>query len=140
MQAVCWYGTQDIRVTTTPDPQIINSRDAIVQVRATTISDSDLHLYDGYVPTMKEGDIIGHEFMGQIVEIGKEVKNLHKGDRVVIPSVIACGHCCYCRHSLWSLCDNSNPSARMAEASYGFSPVGTYGSSYLYGGYSGSHA
>lgn len=140
MKAVCWYGAHNVRVENTPDPGIINPRDAIVRVQATTICGSDLHLYDGYIPTMEPGDIIGHEFMGEVVEVGKEITNLQKGDRVVVPSVIACGRCYYCQHNLWSLCDNSNPNAWMAEAAYGFSPAGIYGYSHVYGGYAGSHA
>ncbi|GCE45845.1 threonine dehydrogenase-like Zn-dependent dehydrogenase [Thermosporothrix hazakensis] len=140
MRAVCWNGITNVQIERVPDPQIINPRDAIVKVTATTICGSDLHLYDGYIPTMQKGDVIGHEFMGEVVEVGKEVKTLRKGDRVVVPSVIACGKCYYCRNNLWSLCDNSNPNAWMAEAMYGFAPAGIYGYSHLYGGYGGSHA
>ncbi len=140
MKAACWYGAHDVRVKNTPDPEIINPRDAIVRVRATTICGSDLHLYDGYIPTMEPGDIIGHEFMGEVVDVGREVTNLKVGDRVVVPSTISCGRCYYCQRGLWSLCDNSNPNAWMAEGMYGFSPAGIYGYSHLYGGYAGSHA
>src|SRR5581483_4512484 len=105
MKAACWYGAHDVRVKNTPDPEIINPRDAIVRVRATTICGSDLHLYDGYIPTMEPGDIIGHEFMGEVVDVGREVTNLKVGDRVVVPSTISCGRCYYCQRGLWSLCD-----------------------------------
>ena len=111
MKAVCWNGKKDIRVETVPDPQILNSRDAIIKVTSTAICGSDLHLYHGYVPTMKDGDILGHEFMGEVVEVGRNVENLQKGDRVVVPFCIACGNCHYCVNQLWALCDNSNPDA-----------------------------
>lgn len=140
MKAVCWYGKNDVRVETTPDPEILNPRDAIVKITVTTICGSDLHLYDGYIPTMEPGDIIGHEIMGEVVDVGKEVSNVKKGDRVVVPSIIACGRCRYCRNNLWSLCDNSNPNAAMTEAMYSFSPAGIYGYSHLYGGYAGAQA
>jgi threonine dehydrogenase-like Zn-dependent dehydrogenase len=140
MKAACWYGTQDMRVETAPDPEIINPHDAIIRVIATTICGSDLHLYDGYIPTMEPGDIIGHEFIGEVVDVGKEVKNLQKGDRVIVPSIIACGQCYFCRNNLWSLCDNTNPNAWMTEAFYGFTPAAIYGYSHLYGGYAGSMA
>jgi threonine dehydrogenase-like Zn-dependent dehydrogenase len=140
MKAVCWNGVQDVRVETVPEPRIVNPRDAIVRVRATTICGSDLHLYDGYIPSMEKGDIIGHEFMGEVVEVGKEVKNIKQGDRVVVPSVIACGRCYFCKNGLWSLCDNSNPNAAMTEAGYAFTPAAIYGYSHLYGGYAGSQA
>jgi threonine dehydrogenase-like Zn-dependent dehydrogenase len=140
MKATCWYGVHDVRVETVPDPSIINPHDAIIKVNATSICGSDLHLYDGYIPTMQQGDIIGHEFMGEVVEVGKEVRNLQRGDRVVVPSIISCGHCYYCRNNLWSLCDNTNPNAGIAEAAYGFAPAGIYGYSHAYGGYAGSQA
>src|SRR5256714_15009485 len=106
MKALCWYGTHKVRVENVPDPQIINPRDAIVKITTTAICGSDLHLYDGYIPTMEKGDILGHEFMGQVVEVGKGVENLKKGDRVVVPFTISCGYCEYCSMQLWSLCDN----------------------------------
>lgn len=140
MKAACWYGSHDIRVETVPDPEIINGRDAIIKITSTAICGSDLHLYDGYIPTMEKGDIMGHEFMGEVVETGKEVSNLKKGDRVVVPFTIACGHCYFCEHNLWSLCDNSNPNAAMAEAMYGYSASGLFGYSHLYGGYAGGQA
>jgi threonine dehydrogenase-like Zn-dependent dehydrogenase len=140
MRALCWFGINDVRVTTVPDPKILNPRDAIVQVSSSAICGSDLHLYNGYIPTMKAGDILGHEFMGEVVEVGEAVKNLKVGDRVVVPFTIACGNCFYCERDLWSLCDNSNPKAWMAEALYGFSPAGLFGYSHLMGGYAGGQA
>ncbi|MGF1588955.1 MAG: zinc-dependent alcohol dehydrogenase [Pleurocapsa sp.] len=140
MKAVCWHGAHDVRVETVPDPQILNPRDAIIKVTSTAICGSDLHLYEGNIPTMESGDILGHEFMGEVVETGKEVKNLQKGDRVVIPFTISCGGCFFCQKDLWSLCDNSNPNAWMAEKLYGHSPAGLYGYSHLLGGYAGGQA
>lgn len=140
MKAVCWYGIRDVRVLDVPEPRILNPRDAIVEVTSTTICGSDLHIYDGYVPTMRQGDILGHEFMGRIVEIGSEVTNLRVGDRVVVPFTISCGECFYCQHGMWSLCDNSNPNAWMAEKVFGYTPAGIYGYSHLMGGYAGGQA
>lgn len=139
MRALCWFGTEDVRMETVPDPKILNARDAIVRVTATAICGSDLHLYDGYVPTMEKGDILGHEFMGEVVDIGKE-NGLKKGDRVVVPFAIGCGRCYYCKQDLWSLCDNSNPNAEMADKLYGFSGAGLFGYSHIYGGYAGGQA
>jgi threonine dehydrogenase-like Zn-dependent dehydrogenase len=140
MQAVCWYGKGDVRVETVPEPQLTNPRDAIVRTTLTAICGSDIHLYDGYIPTMHKGDILGHEFMGEIVEVGKEVKNLKPGDRVVVPFTLACGRCFFCQKHLWSLCDNSNPNAWMAEQVYGYSPSGLFGYSHMLGGYAGGQA
>ena len=140
MKAVCWHGAQDVRVETVPDPKILNPRDAIIKITSTAICGSDLHLYEGNIPTMESGDILGHEFMGEVVETGKEVKNLKKGDRVVVPFTISCGGCFFCNKDLWSLCDNSNPNAWMAEKFYGHSPSGIYGYSHLLGGYAGGQA
>ena len=140
MKAVCWHGSQDVRVDTVPDPKILNPRDAIIKITSTAICGSDLHLYEGNIPTMESGDILGHEFMGEVVETGREVKNLKKGDRVVVPFTIACGGCFFCNKDLWSLCDNSNPNAWMAEKFYGHSPSGIYGYSHLLGGYAGGQA
>jgi threonine dehydrogenase-like Zn-dependent dehydrogenase len=123
-----------------PDPKILNPRDAIIRITRTAICGSDLHLYDGYIPTMEKGDILGHEFMGEVVEVGSENKELKKGDRVVVPFTIACGHCFFCERELWSLCDNSNPNAWMAEKLYGFSPSGLFGYSHMMGGYAGGQA
>jgi threonine dehydrogenase-like Zn-dependent dehydrogenase len=140
MKAVCWHATEDVRVEQVPDPQILRPRDAIVRVTSTAICGSDLHLYDGYIPTMKSGDILGHEFMGEVVEVGPDVKKLRVGDRVVVPFAIGCGQCWYCQHDYWSLCDNSNPNAFMLEAFYGYSGSGLFGYSHLFGGYAGGQA
>ncbi|HZQ62943.1 MAG TPA: alcohol dehydrogenase catalytic domain-containing protein, partial [Casimicrobiaceae bacterium] len=140
MRATCWHGVHDVRVEQVPDPKILNPRDAIVKISSTAICGSDLHLYDGYVPTMMSGDILGHEFMGQVVEVGREVKNLKVGDRVVVPFPIACGNCFFCRQELFSLCENSNPNAAMAEKMWGHSPCGIFGYSHLTGGYAGGQA
>lgn len=140
MKAVVWHGKSDVRVDRVPDPEIINPRDIIVQVTSTAICGSDLHLYDGFIPTMRRGDVLGHEFMGEVVEIGDAVNNLRSGDRVVVPFAIACGGCYFCGHELWSLCDNSNPNAFMAEQLWGQSPAGLFGYSHLTGGYAGGQA
>lgn len=140
MKALCWYGTEDVRVENVMEPKILNPRDAIVRVTSTAICGSDLHLYDGYIPTMEKGDILGHEFMGEVVDIGPEVRNLKIGDRVVVPFTISCGHCYFCEQKQWSLCDNSNPNAEMADKAYGYSGSALYGYSHLYGGYAGGQA
>ena len=140
MKALCWHGANDVRVDNVPDPTIINPRDAIVKITSTAICGSDLHLYDGFIPTMQSGDIMGHEFMGEVVELGSQVKNLKKGDRVVIPFTISCGSCFFCNRDLWSLCDNSNPNAGLAEKMFGHSPAGLFGYSHLTGGYAGGQA
>jgi threonine dehydrogenase-like Zn-dependent dehydrogenase len=140
MNAVCWYGKHDVRVTQVDPPAILNRRDAIVKVRATSICGSDLHIYNGFVPRMKKGDILGHEFIGEVVEAGPEVRNLQIGDLVVVPASISCGNCFFCQNELWSLCDNSNPNAGMAEEMFGYSESGMFGSSHLYGGYAGGQA
>src|SRR4051794_2787538 len=140
MKAACWYGTHDVRVVNVPEPKILNPRDAIVKVTSTAICGSDLHLYDGYIPSMEAGDILGHEFMGEVIEVGKGVKNLKEGDRVVVPFAIACGRCSYCEHQLFSLCDNSNPNATKNAKLNGFSGAGLFGYSHLYGGYAGGQA
>jgi threonine dehydrogenase-like Zn-dependent dehydrogenase len=140
MRAVCWNGKTDMRVETVPDPEILNPRDAIVKITSTAICGSDLHLYDGYVPTLKKGDILGHEFMGEVVELGREVKNLKIGDRVVVPFTISCGHCFFCQKGLWSLCDNSNPNSWIAEKLMGHSPAGLFGYTHMMGGYAGGQA
>src|ERR671912_147064 len=111
MKAVCWEGTNQIRVENVPDPTILNPRDAIVRITSTAICGSDLHLLDGFIPTMRKGDILGHEFMGEVVDVGDANKKLKVGDRVVVPFTIACGACFFCERQLWSLCDNSNPNA-----------------------------
>jgi threonine dehydrogenase-like Zn-dependent dehydrogenase len=140
MKAVCWHGANDVRVETVPDPTILNPRDAILKVTATTICGSDLHIYDGFIPTMQPGDIIGHEFLGEVVEIGSEVNQLKKGDRVVVSSIIGCGQCPYCSQQMWSLCDNSNPNGWMQEPLMGFGTAGIFGYSHMFGGYAGSQA
>src|SRR5690242_21827369 len=121
MRALCWNGKQSVTVCSVPDPTILNPGDAIVRVTSTAICGSDLHLYDGYVPTMKKGDILGHEFMGEVVEVGREVSNLKIGDRVVVPFPIACGNCWSCKHELYSVCENSNPNSGLAEKLFGHS-------------------
>jgi threonine dehydrogenase-like Zn-dependent dehydrogenase len=140
MKAICWNGITDVRVETVPDPRMLNPRDAIVRVKATTICGSDLHLYDGYIPSMEKGDILGHEFMGEVMEVGSSVKNLRPGDRVVVPSVISCGNCFYCKQGQFSLCDNSNPNPKLADKLWGQCPCGIFGYSHMMGGYAGSHA
>ena len=140
MKALCWYGKYDVRVQDVPEPEILNPRDAIIRITTTAICGSDLHLYDGYIPTMRKGDILGHEFMGEVVDIGSAITNLKIGDRVVVPFTIACGKCFFCRQALWSACDNSNPNASMAETLYGFSGSGLFGYSHMMGGYAGGQA
>jgi threonine dehydrogenase-like Zn-dependent dehydrogenase len=140
MRATCWFGKEDVRVEQVPDPTILNPGDMIIRVTLAAICGSDLHLYGGYIPTMQKGDILGHETMGEVVAIGKSVTKHKVGDRVVIPFSIGCGHCYYCDHDLWSLCDNSNPNAGMAEKMYGSSAAGIYGYSHLFGGYAGGQA
>jgi len=129
-----------MRVEEVPDPQILNPRDAIVRITLSAICGSDLHLYNGFIPTMKNGDIIGHEFMGEVVEIGSGVKNLKVGDRIVVPFPISCGNCFFCQKGMFSLCENSNPNADKAELLWGHSPAGIYGYSHLLGGYAGGQA
>jgi threonine dehydrogenase-like Zn-dependent dehydrogenase len=140
MRATCWHGTRSVRVDEVPEPKILNARDAILRITRTAICGSDLHLYNGFVPTMRSGDVLGHEFMGEVVEVGSGVKNLSKGDRVVVPFPIACGHCAQCERELYSLCENSNPNAWMAEKMWGYSPCGIFGYSHLLGGYAGGQA
>ena len=140
MKATCWEGKRRIRVKEVPDPKILNSRDAIVRVTSTAICGSDLHLLNGYVPTMEKGDILGHEFMGEVVEVGRAIKTLNVGDRVVVPFPIACGNCNMCQRDLWSLCENSNPNAWMANKLWGHSTAGMFGYSHLTGGYAGGQA
>ena len=140
MKANCWNGTTRLAVEDVPDPQILNPRDAILRITSTAICGSDLHIYDGYIPTMMKGDILGHEFMGEVVEVGAGVKNLKVGDRVVTPFPIACGQCYYCQSGSHSLCENSNPNAWMAEKLWGHSPAGLFGYSHMLGGYAGGQA
>jgi threonine dehydrogenase-like Zn-dependent dehydrogenase len=140
MRAVCYRGVNHLEVENVPDPKILNPHDAIVRVRLTTTCGSDLHLLDGYIPTMQKGDIIGHEFMGEIVETGPEVRKVKRGDRVVVTPVIGCGQCWFCENQLWSLCDNTNPNAGIPERLWGQSVAGIFGYSHMLGGYAGSHA
>jgi threonine dehydrogenase-like Zn-dependent dehydrogenase len=140
MKAVVWHGTNDVRVERVPDPEIVNPRDAIVRVTTTAICGSDLHLLNGFIPTMKEGDILGHEFMGEVVAVGRANHALKVGDRVVVPFTIACGRCFFCERQMWSACDNSNPNAWMAEKLYGFAGSGLFGYSHMMGGYAGGQA
>lgn len=140
MRALCWHGKNDVRVDTVPDPTLLNDRDAIIKITSTAICGSDLHIYNGFIPMMQEGDILGHEFMGEVVEVGKGVGNLKVGDRVIVPFTISCGGCFFCEQSLWSLCDNSNPNAPLAEKVYGYSPSALFGYSHLFGGYAGGQA
>ena len=140
MRANCWIGKKDVRVETVPDPKILNRQDAIVKITSTAICGSDLHLYNGFVPSMESGDILGHEFMGEVVETGPDVRNLRKGDRVVVPFPIACGRCLSCQRGLFSVCENTNPNAHLAEAMWGHSPCGVYGYSHMLGGYAGGQA
>ncbi|MCM0080747.1 glutathione-dependent formaldehyde dehydrogenase [Geomonas sp. Red32] len=140
MKAVVWHGKHDVRVDEVPAPRILNPQDAIVRVTLTGLCGSDLHLYDGLIPTMQKGDILGHEFVGEVVEVGSKITNLAAGDRVIVPFPIACGECWYCKKELYALCDNSNPNSWMLEKIYGDSGAGIFGYSHLYGGYSGGQA
>jgi len=140
VRALCWNGINDLRLEDVPDPSIVNPRDAILRVGLTTTCGSDLHFIDGYIPTMEKGDVIGHEFMGEVVEVGPEVRDVRVGDRVVVPSFIACGSCSFCRRELWSLCDNTNPNWAVQEPLLGYPTAGIYGYTHAFGGYAGSHA
>jgi len=140
MKAVCWMGKRDVRVERVPDPQILNTRDAIIRITSTAICGSDLHLYNGFVPSMEKGDILGHEFMGEVVDVGRDVSKLKPGDRVVVPFPIACGVCQNCKRELYSCCENSNPNAWMAQKMWGHSPAGIFGYSHMVGGYAGGQA
>jgi threonine dehydrogenase-like Zn-dependent dehydrogenase len=140
MRANVWSGRNTVQVENVPDPEILNDRDAIVKISSTAICGSDLHLYDGYIPTMKRGDILGHEFMGEVVEAGAGVTNLAVGDRVVVPFPIACGDCWSCKHELYSVCENSNPNSGIAEKMFGHSTCGIFGYSHITGGYAGGQA
>jgi threonine dehydrogenase-like Zn-dependent dehydrogenase len=140
MRALCWHGKNDVRVDNVPDPKILAPTDCIVKVTTTAICGSDLHLLDGFMPTMKSGDILGHEFMGEVVEVGSSVKKLKAGDRVLVPFTIACGECFFCKKGLTSCCDVSNPNAKMAAKVLGHSPSGLFGYSHLMGGFPGGQA
>ncbi|HEX2636316.1 MAG TPA: zinc-dependent alcohol dehydrogenase [Gemmatimonadales bacterium] len=140
MKAVCWEGKKNVRVEEVPDPKILNTQDVILRVTSTAICGSDLHLYNGFVPGMERGDVVGHEFMGEVMEVGPAVRNLKTGDRVVVPFPIACGECAMCRRDLFSVCENSNPNGWMAEKLWGHSPAGIFGYSHLLGGFAGGQA
>ncbi|MFL5684205.1 MAG: alcohol dehydrogenase catalytic domain-containing protein, partial [Chloroflexota bacterium] len=140
MKATVWSGRNSVEIQDVPEPRIVDPHDAIVKVSSTAICGSDLHLYDGYVPTMLRGDILGHEFMGEVVDVGADVSGLSVGDRIVVPFPIACGRCWSCQHELYSLCENSNPNAWMAEKMWGYATGGIYGYSHLTGGYAGGQA
>ncbi len=141
MKANCWMGALRVEVRDVPDPKILNPRDAIVRITSTAICGSDLHMYDGYVPTMEKGDILGHEFMGEVVEVGPgAASKLAVGDRVVVPFPIACGACLACERRAYSLCENSNPNAAIAEKMLGFATAGIFGYSHMTGGYAGGQA
>ena len=140
MKAVCWHGTEKVSVDQVPDPGIQQPGDAIVRVTSTAICGSDLHLYGGMIPQMEKGDVLGHEFMGEIMEVGSEVRTLKVGDRVVVPFVIACGECHYCKRDLWALCERTNPDAHKLQKLYGHAGAGLFGYSHLYGGYAGGQA
>jgi threonine dehydrogenase-like Zn-dependent dehydrogenase len=140
MKATCWMGKKNVKVETVPDPQIINGQDAIIRVTSTAICGSDLHLYNGFIPSMEKGDVLGHEFMGEVMEVGPSVKQLKVGDRVVVPFTIACGVCGQCQRQLFSTCENTNPNAWMAEKMWGHSPAGLFGYTHMLGGYAGGQA
>jgi threonine dehydrogenase-like Zn-dependent dehydrogenase len=140
MKALCWHGKGSVKVDTVPDPKIQEDGDAIIKISATAICGSDLHLFDGYQPTMESGDILGHEPMGEVIEVGRGVTKLKKGDRVVVPFVIACGSCFFCKRTEYSMCDTTNPNAEIARKAMGQSPAGLFGFSHMLGGYAGGQA
>jgi threonine dehydrogenase-like Zn-dependent dehydrogenase len=141
MRALTWQGRHDVRVETVPDPEIVNPRDAILKITSTAICGSDLHLYDGYIPTLRPGDVLGHEFMGEVVETGSQ-STLKKGQRVVVPFTVSCGDCFFCKHEIYSGCDNSNPAetADASELMMGHAMGGAFGYAHLTGGYAGGQA
>src|SRR5690606_23083975 len=140
MRALCWHGKKDIRCDTVPDPRIEDPRDAVVKVSSCAICGSDLHLYDGFMPGMEHGDIMGHEFMGEVVEVGSANKKLKVGDRVVVPFTIVCGECDQCRRGNFSVCERTNRNAEMAAKAFGHSGAGLFGYTHLTGGFAGGHA
>ena len=140
MRALVWHGSEDVRIEQVPDPNILKPRDAIIRVTSTAICGSDLHLYAGLIPSLMPGDILGHEFMGEVVEVGSAVTNRAIGDRVVVPAPICCWRCFFCRRDLWSMCDNGNAKAQLAETAYGYSGAGIFGYSHAFGGYAGGQA
>ncbi|HEY0010472.1 MAG TPA: zinc-dependent alcohol dehydrogenase [Candidatus Paceibacterota bacterium] len=140
MKALTFHGTKKVAVEEVPDPVIKHPKDVVIRITSTAICGSDLHLFGGYIPTVQDGDILGHEFMGEIVDIGTEVTKLKIGDRIVVPFVISCGECEYCTEGRTSLCDRSNPNKELAEKVFGYSPAGLYGFSHMFGGYCGGQA
>ncbi|MBE0596481.1 MAG: alcohol dehydrogenase catalytic domain-containing protein, partial [Desulfuromonadales bacterium] len=140
MKAVCWQGKHDVRVETVPEPRLLSPTDAILQVTAAAIGGTDLHLYDALLPGVLPGDILGHEFMGVVVEVGSRVSRLRAGDRVVVPAAIGCGVCWFCRQEQWGLCDNTHPSPREAETVHGFAGAGRFGMGRRFGGFAGGQA
>ena len=140
MKALTWHGKHDIRCESVPDPKILDERDAIIKVTACAICGSDLHIYDGMIPKMQSGDVLGHETMGEVVEIGRGVERLKVGDRVVVPFTIACGECFFCRKGFFSGCERTNPDRKIAEEMWGHSPAGLFGYSHILGGYAGGQS
>jgi threonine dehydrogenase-like Zn-dependent dehydrogenase len=140
MKALVWMGKRNVEVQTVEDPKILNPRDCIVKITSTAICGSDIHLYNGYIPTLEKGDILGHEFMGEVIEVGPKVKKIRVGDRVVVPFTISCGQCIHCARQQFSVCDNTNPNWHVAESMMGFSPAGIFGYSHMTGGYAGGQA
>jgi threonine dehydrogenase-like Zn-dependent dehydrogenase len=140
MKAICWHGTSDVRYDTVPDPKIADPGDVIVRITSTAICGSDLHLYDGFMPTMQAGDVLGHEPMGEVVEVGSGVTTLKIGDRIVVPFTISCGTCWFCQRQMYSLCDTSNPNAEIARKAMGHSPAALLGYSHMLGGFAGGQA
>jgi threonine dehydrogenase-like Zn-dependent dehydrogenase len=140
MKAICWYGTGDVRYETVPDPKIEHGRDAVIRITSTAICGSDLHLLNGFMPTMEKGDVLGHEPMGVVEEVGRDVRNLKPGDRVVVPFCLACGECWFCQRQKFSNCDTSNRNAEVARKAMGHSPAGMLGYSHMLGGYAGGQA
>jgi threonine dehydrogenase-like Zn-dependent dehydrogenase len=140
MRALCWHGKKDVRVDHVPDPTIEHPRDAIIKVSSCAICGSDLHLFDGFMPSMKSGDILGHEFMGEVMEVGADNRRLKVGDRVVVPFTIACGECDQCRRGYFSVCERSNRNKEMANKAFGHSTAGLFGYSHITGGYPGGQA
>src|SRR5688500_11402170 len=140
MKALVWCGKKSVHVENVPDPKILNPRDIIIKVRTTAICVSDLHLFDGYIPTMSKGDILGHEYMGAVVEVGTEVRKHKLDDGVVVPFMVSCGNCYFCQKGQYSCCDNTNPNATLGEQAFGFATCGMFGYSALTGGYAGGQA
>jgi threonine dehydrogenase-like Zn-dependent dehydrogenase len=140
MKALTWHGKSDIRCESVPDPAIQDGRDAIIRVTACAICGSDLHIFDGLIPMMEKGDVVGHETMGEVVEVGRDNKKLRIGDRVVVPFTISCGECFFCKRGFYSGCERSNPNTKKAEEMWGHSPAGLFGYSHLLGGFPGGQA